>query len=113
MPATIAAREWLVPPGHGLWIPGYVEHAVTTLHEGQGSAIAFAPDRCPITWTRPTGLRVGPLLRELLVHLGEAGSRDPSPPHAEALMFELLTPRPRPPRVPCRVTRGRARSPSD
>jgi AraC-like DNA-binding protein len=91
---TTASRDWLVPPGYGLWVPGSTEHAVAALRDGEGSVIIFAADRCPITWTQPTGVSVGSLLRELIAHLHQTGPQDPSRPHAEALMFELLTPLP-------------------
>jgi AraC-like DNA-binding protein len=78
---TVASRDLLVPPGYGLWIPGEVEHAVAALRGGEMSIVTFAADHCPITWTEPTGVSVGPLLRELM-------------PHAETLMFDLLTPLP-------------------
>ncbi len=91
---TTASREWLVPPGYGLWIPGGVEHSGVVLHSGEGAAITFTPDRCPITWAEPTGVAVGPLLRELIGHLHEAAPSDPSRPRAEDLMFELLNPLP-------------------
>ncbi|MBB5873707.1 AraC-like DNA-binding protein [Allocatelliglobosispora scoriae] len=96
--ATLAvlsrARDWLVPPGYGLWIPGGVEHAASALRAGEVSMIMFAPDRCPIAWTEPTGVPVGRLLRELVAHLGRVGADHPSRPHAEALVFDLLTPLP-------------------
>ena len=91
---TIASRDLLVPPGYGLWVPGGVEHAVAALHAGEMSIITFAADHCPITWTEPTGVSVGPLLRELIAHLHRIGPQDPSRPHAETLMFDLLTPLP-------------------
>jgi AraC-like DNA-binding protein len=91
---TTASREWLVPPGYGIWIPGGTGHGVAALHFGEGSAITFAPDRCPLTWTQPTGVTVGPLLRELIAHLHRTGEQDPSRPHAEKLMFDLLIPLP-------------------
>lgn len=92
--ATIASRNWLVPPGYGLWVPGGIEHAAAVLHAGEGSLITFDPDRCPITWTEPTGVSIGPLLCEIIAHLHRIGPQDPSRPHAETLMFDLLTPLP-------------------
>jgi len=89
-----ASREWLVPPGFGLWIPAWCEHGGSVLRPGEGSAVTFAPDRCPITWTAPTGVAIGSLLRELTTHLMQTGPLDPTRPTAEALMFELLTPLP-------------------
>jgi len=53
--------------------------------------VTFALDHCPITWTEPTGVTVGPLLRELVTHLHRVGGDHPSRPHAEALVFDLLT----------------------
>ena len=91
---TAAARDWLVPPGYGLWIPGGTEHAVAALRFGEGSVITFAPNDCPITWAEPTGVPVGPLARELIAHLGHAGPGDSSRVHAEALLFDLLVPLP-------------------
>lgn len=89
---TIASRDWLVPPGYGLWIPGGIEHGGTVLRDGDMSIIHFAADRCPITWSQPTGVAVGPLLRELIGHLHRIGPKDPSRLLGEALLFELLTP---------------------
>jgi AraC-like DNA-binding protein len=91
---STASRDWLVPPGFGLWIPGGIEHGGSILRAGEGSAITFARDRCPITWTEPTGVAIGPLLREITTHLMQSGPQDPTRPPAEALMFELLTPLP-------------------
>lgn len=90
--AVIGGRDWLVPPGYGLWVPGGFEHGGTVLRDGEMSIIHFAADRCPLTWTTPTGVTVGPLLRELIGHLHRTGPAAPSRPMAEALLFELLTP---------------------
>lgn len=89
---TVASHDWLVPPGYGLWVPGGLEHGGTVLQDGEMSIIRFAADRCPITWTEPTGVAIGPLLRELIRHLRRIEPQDPTRPLAEALLFELLTP---------------------
>jgi AraC-like DNA-binding protein len=91
---SVASRDWLVPPGYGLWVPGGIVHTGTVLHAGEMSVIIFAPDRCPIAWTEPTGILVGPLLRQLITHLHHIGLQDASREHAEALMFDLLVPLP-------------------
>ena len=89
---TAAERDWLVPPGHGLWVPGGVEHGGAVLRAGAGFAITFDPVTCPITWSRPTGVSGGSLLRELVTYLHESDPGNPHRAHAEALMFSLLTP---------------------
>jgi AraC-like DNA-binding protein len=89
---SAAERDWLIPPGYGLWVPGSVEHGGAVLRAGEGSVITFDPATCPITWSRPTGVSGGPLLRELITHLYQSDPQDPDRFHAEALMFAQLTP---------------------
>ena len=91
---TTASRDWLVPPGFGMWLPSGCEHGGSVIRPGEGSAITFEPDHCPITWDRPTGVAVGPLLGELIAHMSQTGSNHPTRQAAEALMFTLLTPLP-------------------
>ncbi|QIS19481.1 helix-turn-helix transcriptional regulator [Nocardia terpenica] len=91
---TTASRDWLVPPAFGIWVPGGVEHAVATLQGGELCVVHFVPDRCPVVWSEPTGIGVTPLLRELILHLDRVGLEDPGRWHAEALVYELLTPLP-------------------
>ncbi|MFI6170338.1 AraC family transcriptional regulator [Nocardia sp. NPDC051052] len=88
------ARDWLVPPGYGLWVPPRIVHAEKALRAGELCIVRFAPDLCPIRWSEPFGIAVGPLLRELVLHLQAAASDDPSRAHAEPLVFDLLTPLP-------------------
>jgi AraC-like DNA-binding protein len=88
-----SSRDWLVPPGHGLWVPAGTEHSAVTLAAGGISIIRFEPAHCPISWPEPTGVAVSPLLRELILHL-HAGPDAPARHLAEALAFELLTPLP-------------------
>ncbi len=91
---TVAGRDWLIPPGYGLWVPGGIEHAGAVLHAGEMVTIAFAADRFPLAWTEPTSFTVGPLLSEIIAHLRRVAPEDRTRPAAEALMFQLLTPLP-------------------
>lgn len=75
---TVGSRDWLIPPGYGLWVPGGLEHGGTVLHEGELSILHLDAERCPITWTEPTGVAIGPLLRELITHLTWITPDDPS-----------------------------------
>ncbi|MFI6345046.1 AraC family transcriptional regulator [Streptomyces sp. NPDC050560] len=91
---TVAHRDWLIPPGHGLWVPGGIAHSGAVLHAGEMVTITFAADGCPLDWTEPTCFTVGPLLREIITHLHHIAPGDDTRPAAEALMFKLLTPLP-------------------
>jgi hypothetical protein len=44
---TVAGRDWLIPPGYGLWVPGGIEHAGAVLYTGEMLTVTFAADRCP------------------------------------------------------------------
>ncbi|MEV4347074.1 AraC family transcriptional regulator [Actinoplanes sp. NPDC049596] len=91
---TTESRDWLLPPGYGIWIPAHVPHAGAVRHPGEGGLMAMDPGRCPITWTSVTGVRVTPLLRELLAYVLDADPADPTRPAAESLMLRLITPCP-------------------
>ncbi|MFI5953851.1 helix-turn-helix domain-containing protein [Cryptosporangium sp. NPDC051539] len=91
---TVAGRDWVIPPGFGLWVPGGVEHAGAVLHAGEMLTVTFAADGCPLDWTEPTCIAVGSLLREVITHLHHIAPDDPSRPAAEALMFAVLAPLP-------------------
>ncbi|MFE9320498.1 AraC family transcriptional regulator [Nocardia sp. NPDC052278] len=60
---------WVLPPSRALWIPGGTRHRTGTANGAIMRGIFVAPDRCPVSWTTPTMLRVSPLLRELFDHL--------------------------------------------
>ncbi|AHH18755.1 putative transcriptional regulator, AraC family [Nocardia nova SH22a] len=96
--ATVAmstpARDWLVPPGYGLWVPPRIVHSEKALRPGELCVVRFAPDLCPVSWPEPVGISVGSLLRELVSHLHDAEPDDPSRAHAELLVFDLLAPLP-------------------
>lgn len=91
---NVDGRDWLIPPGHGLWVPGDVEHSGEVLHTGEMVTITFAAGRNPLGWDEPTSFTVGPLLGELIGHLHRVGPDDPTRPATEALMFQLLIPLP-------------------
>lgn len=60
---------WVLPPTRALWIPGGTRHRTGTTQGATMRGIFVAPDRCPVSLTTPTMLRVSPLLRELFDHL--------------------------------------------
>ncbi|MEG2878239.1 MAG: helix-turn-helix transcriptional regulator [Comamonas sp.] len=78
---------WMVPPQHGVWIPGGMPHSNRATENARicflfiEPAAARMPEQC-------CTLAISALLRELILHLaaaGEAGSA-----RVEALLLELL-----------------------
>jgi AraC-like DNA-binding protein len=96
--ATVAirtgARDWLVPPTHGLFLPAGTLHTTEVLRAGHGYAVLLNAARCSVTWTEPTGVLITPLIRELIVHLDRQPDDSPTRSHAEALLLALLRPAP-------------------
>jgi AraC-like DNA-binding protein len=89
------ARSWLVPPGHGMWIPAGASHAFEILRAGTGSALTFDPVRCTLAWPEPTAFVVTPLVRALVRHLGGLdGPSGAERARVEAVLFDVLRPAP-------------------
>jgi AraC-like DNA-binding protein len=81
---------WVVPPQCALWIPAGVEHSVSSagVIDGYGTFIerAFAPtlpEKC-------CSVRVGPLLRELLIRCGTFSIEYPEEGKEATLMSALV-----------------------
>jgi AraC-like DNA-binding protein len=88
------ARDWLVPPTHGLWLPARTSHAVEVLRPGHAHIVMLDVADCPISWAEPTGALITPLIRELILHLERHPQRDHAREYAEALLLALLEPVP-------------------
>jgi AraC-like DNA-binding protein len=52
----------------------------------------FLPARCPVRWTEPTVVAVGPLLRALIDHLADEQLDEDARARAEAVVFDQLRP---------------------
>lgn len=118
---SIGERTWVLPPTRALWIPGGVVHAVEASSPATMRSVYSRRGACPIRWTVPTVVSVGPLLRELIRHLALDEPRPRAVTHARALLFELIqplkvaaieVPRPNDPRA-CRVVDALSRNPAD
>lgn len=92
---SCGGRDWVVSPGHGMWIPAGAPHAVQVLRSGTGNALVFPAGGSTIAPTEPTAVRITPLLRELVVHLHRLDGAAPGVrQRAEALLQDLLEPVP-------------------
>jgi AraC-like DNA-binding protein len=87
-------RDWIVPPGHGMWMPAGFEHSFEIVRPGTGSALAFDPGDCPIDWDRPSALVSTPLVAELIRYLATLAPGTDRQRHAEAVLFDVLEPAP-------------------
>ncbi|MEW2546916.1 helix-turn-helix transcriptional regulator [Streptomyces sp. NPDC047002] len=88
----VEEHEWVLPPTLALWIPAGVPHATTATRPALMRSVYLLPERCPVRWTRPTVVSVGPLLRELIPHLGDPDLEQGPRRRAEAVLFDLLRP---------------------
>ncbi|WP_443078915.1 AraC family transcriptional regulator [Streptomyces sp. NBC_01497] len=88
----VAEHEWVLPPTLALWIPAGVPHTTTATRPALMRSIYLLPERCPVRWTSPTVVAVGPLLRELTAHLGDPDLGQEPRRRAEAVLFDLLRP---------------------
>jgi AraC-like DNA-binding protein len=90
--------SWLLPPSLALWIPAGLPHAT----EAEGDTVMRSPyvdpARCPestaATWTEPTVLAAGPLLRALIDHLLRTDLDLDARSRAERVLLDVLHPVP-------------------
>jgi AraC-like DNA-binding protein/quercetin dioxygenase-like cupin family protein len=90
--ADVGDHAWVLPPTLALWIPSQVPHAISATRPVQMLSVYVVPEHCPVRWSEPTVIAVGPLLRELVTHLAAPGLEPGAKARAEAVMFDLLSP---------------------
>src|SRR5579863_1840210 len=83
---------WVLPPTRALWIPAGVGHETKSSGVATMRTLYFRPGRAPIKWSEPTPVAAGALLAELIGHLGSSALDVEARLHAEAVIFDLLSP---------------------
>jgi AraC-like DNA-binding protein len=68
---STALGMWVVPPHRAVWLPALVPHSHRAHGPTELRTLAFAVPVNPLRLDRPTVLAVGPLLREVIVALGD------------------------------------------
>ncbi|MFE6857626.1 AraC family transcriptional regulator [Nocardia sp. NPDC057668] len=86
--------NWVLPPTLALWLPAGVVHRTGATRDAVLHSLYFEPDRCDVTWTEPTAVRVDGLLAHLIAHLGRDDLADDARRRAEAVVLDLLQPLP-------------------
>jgi AraC-like DNA-binding protein/quercetin dioxygenase-like cupin family protein len=91
---NINAQHWVLPPARALWLPAGTAHRTGASGNAVLRGIYADPVRCPVTWTSPHMVKVGPLLSDLLEHLTRTELTGDQRQRAEAVVFDLLEPAP-------------------
>jgi AraC-like DNA-binding protein len=86
------AGSYVLPPTRALWIPAGTLHETRALGTAVLRSVYIHTRRCPIEWDSPTPVEVSPLLRELILHLGDESLTTEQRLRAEAVLFDLLGP---------------------
>lgn len=87
-----AENDWVIAPSQALWIPAGTVHVGRVLRPGRIYLIYVRAAQCPLRWTRPTGLAVEPLMRELIAYLARDDLSQGRRRHAETVLFDVLEP---------------------
>ena len=88
----VGDQEWLVPPTQALWIPSGAPHDIRVRAGSELHCLYAWPESCPVDWDEPTVLAITPLLRELLLCIGEAEVEVEVEAAAQVVLFGLLRP---------------------
>ncbi|MEV8015568.1 helix-turn-helix transcriptional regulator [Streptomyces sp. NPDC086554] len=91
-----ATGSWLLPPTLALWIPAGLPHATEAAGDTVMRCPYIEPASCPAaaSWTEPTVLAAGPLLRALIDHLLRTDLDVAARARAERVLLDVLHPVP-------------------
>lgn len=62
---------WIVPPQRAVWIPAFTEHDARTIHAAQMRNVYIAPEAAQALPSHCQVIHITPLLRELILAVGE------------------------------------------
>ncbi len=83
---TVENTTWIVPPSRAIWIPAGVTETVEILEKARVRALHVYANAVPFRGTQCLVLDVSPLLRELIIALGQADEFSPR----EKLISKML-----------------------
>jgi AraC-like DNA-binding protein len=93
MRVATAERVWLVPATRAIWLPAGLAHEIAMRGEVAMRTLYIAPGRAAGLPKEPLALEVGPLLRELILHILSLGMLTPERPDHDrmaGLLIDLL-----------------------
>jgi AraC-like DNA-binding protein/quercetin dioxygenase-like cupin family protein len=91
---AVGDHQWVLPPTRALWVPRDVVHRTGANRTAVLHGVYLDAARCRIDWRSPVVLSVGPLLAELIGHLGRDDLAETARARAEAVLLDLLEPLP-------------------
>jgi len=89
MLVTAEGRSWLTPPTRAIWLPPFRRHAIRMRGAVAMRTLYISPRIAEPLGCPPAVLEVGPLLRELILHVLSVGMLGPEVPQ-EARMAAVL-----------------------
>ncbi|MEM6996553.1 MAG: helix-turn-helix transcriptional regulator [Myxococcota bacterium] len=90
MTVETAEGRWVAPSHRALWVPAGVDHEIRMRGATALGSLYFGPGRVRSLPRRCCVVQVSPLLRELIVHVGELAQIDESRPDHRRLVGVLL-----------------------
>lgn len=89
MRVTTPGTAWLVPSTRAIWLPAGERHEIEMRGQTAMRTLYFAPPWAEALPPVARALEIGPLLRELVLHVAGRGMLDPEAP-AERRLADLL-----------------------
>ncbi|THD62041.1 helix-turn-helix transcriptional regulator [Phenylobacterium sp.] len=98
MLVTAQGRRWLAPPTRAIWLPPMRPHAIRMRGQVALRTLYISPRIAAPLGEAPWVLEVGPLLRELILHIlaaGMLGPQEPQQARMAAVLVDLIAAAPR------------------
>jgi len=104
MRLSTAGGTWVVPPRRAVWVPGGIDHEIRMVGPVSMRTLYIEPEAAPfMPRERCVVVEVSPLLRELILAMGEEPVDYPTGGRAEALVALILEELRRATELPLRI----------
>lgn len=81
---------WVATPSRAVWIPRDCPHDIHVTPGARLVCFYVWPDHCPLDWSVPCEVEVGPLAREVLLHLAPTTADTVAPIAYATVLFDQL-----------------------
>jgi AraC-like DNA-binding protein len=90
----VAHASWVLPHTRALWVPAGIAHSAAASGQTTMLSAYVDPTRCPIDWAEPTVVGASGLLGKLVAHLSDTALSLEERKRAEAVLWDVMVPRP-------------------